>query len=220
MGLIKNNLVPSRKIIWTLGGWKPFNCSPPVLFFCFFLSLLLSLATSIHWFAPFWCEETTAPIHNGSFILVLADQNLHMLQTPSHQRRNAWPTNCTPNNAHASIFLYFRYSTHKTHSRHFRTLRLAILLVTSCFFHLVLLWKEFNSHSFVVTFHFSCSPPVFYPAVDDCWIHVNIGCSACIYSISLVVSLNDEFRLAHLSFNFTTRFHSHVSGLAACLICG
>ena len=62
------------------------------------------------------------------------------------------------------------------------------------------LWKEFNSHSFVVTFHFSCSfglPPVFYPTVDDCWIHINVGCSACIYSRLFMVSLNDESRLAH-----------------------
>ena len=64
----------------------------------------------------------------------------------------------------------------------------------------LLLWKEFNSHSFIVTFHFPHSlgsPPVFYPAVDDCWTHVNVGCSACIYNISPVASLNDESWLAH-----------------------
>ena len=63
------------------------------------------------------------------------------------------------------------------------------------FFLLVLLWKEFIPHSFVVTFHFSrspSSPPVLYPARDGCWIHVNIGCSACIYSVPLVVSLNTD----------------------------
>ena len=68
------------------------------------------------------------------------------------------------------------------------------------FFLLVLLWKEFNSHIFIVTFHFShsfSSPPVFYPAGDGCWIHVNVGCSACIYSMPLIVSLNDKPRLAH-----------------------
>ena len=37
----------------------------------------------------------------------------------------------------------------------------------------------------------------FYPAVDGCWIHVNIGCSACIYNMPLVVSLNDEPWLTH-----------------------
>ena len=62
------------------------------------------------------------------------------------------------------------------------------------------LWKEFNSHGFVVTFHFPHSlgsPPVFYPAVDDCWICVNVSCSACIYSRLFVVSLNDESQLTH-----------------------
>ena len=67
-------------------------------------------------------------------------------------------------------------------------------------FLLVLLWKEFNSQNFIVTFHFTRSfgsPPVFYPAGDGCWIHVNAGCSAFIYSLPLIVSLNDEPRLAH-----------------------
>ena len=50
-------------------------------------------------------------------------RNLHMLQTPSHQRWDARPTNCTPNDAHAFVFPYFRFSTRKKHSRHFRTLR-------------------------------------------------------------------------------------------------
>ena len=132
-----------------------------------------------------------------SFILVLADRNLHMSQT-------AWPTNSTSNNAHASVFLFFRYSTQKTHLLvsnfevgHFtRHLFFFFLFV---FFLLVLLWKEFNSHSFTVTFHFSRSygsPPVFYPAVDSCWIHINVSCSTCIYSMPLI-SLNDEPRLVH-----------------------
>ena len=67
-------------------------------------------------------------------------------------------------------------------------------------FLLVLLWKELTSHSFVVTFHFSRSfgsPPDFYPAMDVCWIHVKISCSTCIYSMLLIVSLNDEPWLAH-----------------------
>ena len=68
------------------------------------------------------------------------------------------------------------------------------------FFLLMLLWKEFNPHSFIVTFNFSHlfgSPPVFYPTGDIYWIHVNVGCSACIYSTPLIVSLNDEPWLAH-----------------------
>ena len=47
------------------------------------------------------------------FIPVLASRNLHMSQTPSHQRLDAWPTNCTPKDAQASFFLYFWYSTHQ-----------------------------------------------------------------------------------------------------------
>ena len=104
---------------------------PPVLSLCFFLSL----AASIHWFAQSCCEATNASQQCWDYFLpVVADRNLHMLQTPSHQRRDAWPTNCTPNDAHSSVFLYFQYSICKTHSRHFRTFRWAILLVTSCFF--------------------------------------------------------------------------------------
>ena len=50
------------------------------------------------------------------------------------------------------------------------------------FFLLMLLWKEFNQHSFVVTFHFSRSsgsPPVFYPAGDGCCILINIMIMSC-----------------------------------------
>ena len=68
------------------------------------------------------------------------------------------------------------------------------------FFLLVLLWKELNPHNFVVTFHFSHSfgsPPVFYPAGDGCWIDINVDCYACLYSMPLIVSLNNEPQLAH-----------------------
>ena len=68
---------------------KPFNCLLLVLSF--------SLAASIHWFAQSYCE--TIKCKNAEitpFIPVLAGRNLHMSQTPSHQRRDAWPTNCTP----------------------------------------------------------------------------------------------------------------------------
>ena len=81
------------------------------------------------------------------------------------------------------------------------------------FFLLVLQWKEFNSHGFVLTFHFSCSlgsPPVFYPDRDGCWIHINVGYSACIYSMPLIVSINDEPWLAHWghqSAGSTFQFH-------------
>ena len=39
----------------------------------------------------------------------------------------------------------------------------------------------------------------FYPAVNGCWIHVKVVGSTCIYSTLLVVSLNNEPRLAHRS---------------------
>ena len=37
----------------------------------------------------------------------------------------------------------------------------------------------------------------FFPAADSCWIHVNVSCSTCIYSMLLILSLNDEPWLAH-----------------------
>ena len=76
----------------------------------------------------------------------LADRNLHM-------RRDAGPTNCTSNDAHTSVFLYFQYSTRKIHLRHFLNFRVGHF--ARHFFLSVLLWKKFNSHSFVVTFHLS-----------------------------------------------------------------
>ena len=59
------------------------------------------------------CNNNNAEI--TSFIPVLAGWNLHMSQTLSHQRHDTRPTNCTPKDAHASVFfLYFQYSTRKT----------------------------------------------------------------------------------------------------------
>ena len=119
-----NYLPPILPLSVSFSHLKPFNCSPLVLSLSVSFSLSYSHLprqyTGLHNSAP---RQQNAPPHNASFILVLADQNLHMLQTPSHQRRDAWPTNCTPNDAHASAFLYFWYSTHKTHLHHFWTLR-------------------------------------------------------------------------------------------------
>ena len=105
-----------------------------------------------------------------------------------------------------------------------RPFRSSICFLPS-FLHPVLLWKEFNPHSFIVTFHFSCSfglPPAFYPAEDSCWIYVNVCCSVCIYSMLLVVSLNNKPQLAHRrqqsvgsAFNFITIFLLSV-GLKIC----
>ena len=172
---------------------KPFNCSPPALCVCFFLLL----TTSIHWFAQFCCEANNAPPHNVSFIPVLVDRNLNMSQPLSHQRWNKLHSQWCP------CFCFSIFPVLNTQDIH-AIFKLwgrpfcSSLLVS--FFLSVLLWKEFNPHSFVVTFHFSPSfgsPPVFYPASDDCRIHVNISYSACIYSTPLAVSLNDKSQLAH-----------------------
>ena len=131
-----------------------------------------------------------------------------MSQSPSHQRGGTWPTKCTPQRR--SCFRFSILPVLHTQGTCALVLNFEVghftrhFLLFSSFF-LVLLWKEFNPHSFVVTFHFtrsSGSPPVFfvfffYPAGDGCWIHVNVGCSACIYSSLLIVSSNDEHQLAH-----------------------
>ena len=140
------------------------------------------------------------------YIPVLAGRTLHMSQTSSHQRRDGWPTNCTPKDAHASVFFYTSATPHARHiharfelwGRPFCSSLLPSFFLPS--FHLVLRWKEFIPHSFVITSHFSRSsgsPPVFYPAGDGCWIHVNVRCSACIYCMPLIVSLNKKPQLAH-----------------------
>ena len=75
--------------------------------------------------------------------------------------------------------------------------RSAILLITSCFFLLVLLWKEFNSHNFIVTFHlsFTGSPLVLFLS-SRVWL-LNLRKRQ--HSTPLVVSLNDESQLARQS---------------------
>ena len=90
---------------------KSFNCSPPVLFLCLFLLLadssppvpflysFVSFAMSINWFTRF-CSAINNQIHLPTMLLLywfLADWNLHM-------REDAVLTNCTPKNAHASVF--------------------------------------------------------------------------------------------------------------------
>ena len=41
----------------------------------------------------------------------------HMSQTPSHRRRDAWPTNFTPKDAHASVFFYTFNTPYARHIR-------------------------------------------------------------------------------------------------------
>ena len=161
-----------------------------------------------------------------------------MSQTLSHQRWDAWHTNCTHKDAHASIFFFCISGI--PHARHihahfefwgwpFHLSLLASFFLYSFLpsFLLVLLWKEVIPHSFVVTFHFSCSSssaPVFYPAGDGCWIHVNVRCSACIYITSLVVSSYVKPLLAHRrqqSAGSAFQFHYRIYGFKStwpCLI--
>ena len=63
------------------------------------------------------CNNNNAEI--TPFIPVLAGWNLHMSQTLSHQRRDVWPINCTPKDAHASVFFFYTSGT--PHARHICT---------------------------------------------------------------------------------------------------
>ena len=207
-------------LVLSLSFSKPFNCFLPVLFL--FLSLLL--ATSIHWFAESYCEATNATTKLRLLLLYqfwLAEIcTCHKPRPTRDETRDlqiALPM--TP----MLLFCLFVFSillvlhTQDTlglvsnfeighFARHFLLLSFGGVL-----------WKEFNSHSFIVTFYFSCSfgsPPVcfgvFYPAEDGCWIHENVSCFAFIYSMLLVVSLNDEPWLAYRrqqSAGSTFQFH-------------
>ena len=100
------------------------------------------------------------------------------------QRRDAWPTNCTLKDAHASIFFFFFffYKLSAFHTQdtfalvsNFEVDHFTCQFLLLSVFLLVLLWKEFIPHSFVVTFHFSHSsgsPPVFLSSwgqlLDSC----------------------------------------------------
>ena len=179
---------------------KPFNCSLPVLSLCFSLSYLLRQYTGLH----------------NSTVKQQMPHPIMLFYTGSARPKFAYVTNLVPPET--------RRVTYKLHCQWRSCNRFSILPVLYTqdtfvpfsnfevcsfahhflfvsFFLSVLLWKEFNSHSFVLTFHFSRSlgspPDFFYPAMVGCWIHVNVSCSACIYSIPLVISLNDKLRLAH-----------------------
>ena len=127
-----------------------------------------------------------APPHNAFLYRFLADRNLHM-------RWDVGSTNCTPNDAHVLFFctsciLHARYirAIFELQGRPFCS-SLLVSFFRCC--------SERNSiHTASLSHFISCSlgsPPVlFYPAVYDCWIHVN-------NSTSLMVPLNDESQLAH-----------------------
>ena len=156
------------------------------------------------------CNNNNAEI--TPFIPVLAGRNLHMSQTPSYQRQEAWPTNCTPKDAHAFVFCFFLFFFSNTsgtpHARHIRArFELwggAISIVTSCFFlsfGVFMKGIQFTQLCYYISFlsfvRLTICFCFFYAAGDGCWIHVYVSCSACIYGMLLVVSLNDEPRLTH-----------------------
>ena len=81
-----------------------------------------------------WLDDEVSIKHFHCLRPVLWLTEICMSQTPSHQRWDTLPINCTPKDAHASVFFpYFWHSTCKTHLCSFWTLRWAILVVT-CFF--------------------------------------------------------------------------------------
>ena len=182
---------------------KPFNCLQPVLSF--------SLATSIHRFAQSYCEATNATTTTILRLLLLYQfwlAEISICHKPCPTRDEIRDLQSALPRTLMLLFFSILLALHIQDTfalilnfdiGHFARHFLFAFFLPS--FLLVLLWKEFNPYSFVVTFHFSHSsgsPPVFfYPAGDGCWIHVNVGCSACIYNMLFIVSLNDEPRLAH-----------------------
>ena len=191
-----------------LGNLKPFNCLLLVLSLSFSLTCCINtLVRSVLLWSNKCNNNNNAEI--TPFIPVLAGGNLHMSQTlPTRDET------CNLQMALSRMLMLPFFSILPVlHMQDILTLVLNFeeghfvrhLLLLSFFF-LVLLWEEFNPHSFVVTFHFSHlsgSPPVYYPAKDSCWIHVNVSCSACINITPLIVSLNDEPQLAHQRQNST-----------------
>ena len=86
-----------------------------------------------------------------------------------------------------SCFLFF-FTSGTPHTRQFMFLSFGVAMKGIQF-------TQLRCHISFLSFTWLTT--CFYPAVDGCWIHVNVGCSACLYSTPFVVSLNDEHRLAH-----------------------
>ena len=166
---------------------SPADNPPPVPFLYFFLLL----APSIHWFERL-CSKVTNKMPLLTMLLLyrfLADRNLHM-------RRDVGPTNCTPNDPHASVFFFFfvfpllymqdtfvPFLNFKVghFACHFLFLSFGIAMKGIQFTQLPCHISSLL-HSVHHLFYF-------YPAMYDCWIHVN-------NSMPLVVSLNNESQLA------------------------
>ena len=111
---------------------KLFNCSPPVLSLCFFLSHLL--AASIHWFSQFCCEATKCPSPQCFFYISSSWPKFAYVANPFSPE-----TRCMTCKLYSQRSSRFHFSilpvlyTQDTFAP-FRTLRSAVLLVTSCFF--------------------------------------------------------------------------------------
>ena len=171
---------------WIGKGWlilKSFNCSPPVLSLSVsFLSLLLSLAESIHWFAQFCCLATKYPSRQC------------FLYTGFGRLQFAYVANPVPPET--------RRMTYKLHSQrrlHFRFFILQVLYTQDTFapfgnFQVSHFARHFLFLSFGVamkgiqftklrchisflsfTRFITCFFCFFFcPAEDDCWFHVNV----------------------------------------------
>ena len=111
---------------------------------------------------------------------------------------------CPPKEAHASIFFFTSGTPHARHihahfelwGRPFPSSLLASFCLSSCW----CCYERNSIHTASLSHFIFLIRPVhhlfFYLAGGSCWIHVNVSCSACIYS-TLLVSLNDKPHLAH-----------------------
>ena len=90
---------------------RPFNCLRPVLTYH---------VNTLVYSVLLWSNKFNNNTEITPFIPILAGQNLHKSQTPSHKRRNGG-TYKGP--SYFRFFLYFRHSTRKTHLCLFWTLK-------------------------------------------------------------------------------------------------
>ena len=160
----------------------------PVFLICHVNTLVCSILL--------WSNKYNNNAQITPFIPVLAGQNLHMSQTLFLKRRDVWPTNCTPKDAHASVFFYTLGTPHTRYIHtHFELWgRPFCSSLLASFFLPFWCYYERNSFHTALLSHFIS---LIHPAKDCCWIHVNVSSSACIYSMSFIISLNNEPHLAY-----------------------
>ena len=191
---------------------------PPVLSLWFFLSL--SIATSIYWFAQFYCQATTMPLPT-MLLLYRFWQTEICICCKTHPTRDE---TCNLQIALLTTLPFF-HTSNALHAWHIHAIFelwgrpfCSSLLVSFFAAKRNLIHTALLSHFiFLVR---SVHHLFFYPAVDDCWIHINVSCSVCIYSRLFIVSLNDESQLAHrrqqsmgsaFQFHYTFVIISHCS---------